>query len=550
MITKPKARKFRIRRSPAPLAPRVATSSDAQLAHAAPHAVAAATAEPLPLQAGQIASARETSTSQNIDDIRREGLTGRELRMARRLAQKYGLAPTSDFDAVRLLRARGIDPFQRANILELVASDGGTPPPPPNAPGAAPASPSNGRVQLPQTVPAGRQTLPSTDVNPADRRAQEIMAIQRDIGRRRRRKLILLFSRLAAFVLLPTILVSYYFYAIATPMYATKSAFLILSADGGGASGGGLGGLIPSQFATGQDAIATQEYLESKDAMLRLDEELGFLAHFSQPWIDPLQRLDPDASHEVAYKLYRKYVKLGYDPTEGVIRMEVSTADPAVSAKFSERLIKYAEERVDDLSREKRQDAVSTAADSLDQAKIERRAAQQMLVTLQEDSILDPEGEIASIRNLIGTVELQLQEKELALNIQMNNARPNGARVEALQSEIMILSAELDKQKRRLTDATAGESSLASKTAAIQMAQADLATADLVLQSALEAKRQSEIEANKQVRYLTVSVRPLASQDSSYPRAFENTILAFLIFSGIYLLISLTASILREQVSS
>jgi capsular polysaccharide transport system permease protein len=71
-----------------------------------------------------------------------------------------------------------------------------------------------------------------------------------------------------------------------------------------------------------------------------------------------------------------------------------------------------------------------------------------------------------------------------------------------------------------------------------------------VLQSALEATRQSEIEANTQVRYLTVSVRPLPSQDASYPRSFENTILAFLIFSGIYLMISLTASVLREQVSS
>jgi capsular polysaccharide transport system permease protein len=545
MTTKPKARKFRIRRSADSLAPRVATSDDAG---------AAAPVEETspPAQEGQVASARETATSQSIDDIRREGLTGRELRMARRMAQKHGLAPTSDFDAVRLLRARGIDPFQRANILELVASDGGnTPPPPPNGPAAAsdPGAPQ-GRVQLPQTVPVARQTLPSTDISPADRRAKEIQEIQRDIGRRRRRRLLLLFSRLAAFVLLPTIVVSYYFYAIATPMYSTKSAFLILSADGGSSTGGGLGGLLPTQFATGQDAIATQEYLESKDAMLRLDEELGFRAHFSDPSIDPLQRLDPDASHETAYKLYRKYVILGYDPTEGVIRMEVSTADPALSATFSERLIKYAEERVDDLSRQKRQDAVSTAATSLEQAKADRRAAQQMLVTLQEGTILDPEGEIASIRSLVNTVELQLQEKELALNIQLNNARPNAARVEALQSEIEILRAELSRQKSRLTEATAGESSLASKTAAIQMAQADLATADLVLQSALEAKRQSEIEANKQVRYLTVSVRPLASQDSSYPRAFENTILAFLIFSGIYLLISLTASILREQVSS
>ena len=82
------------------------------------------------------------------------------------------------------------------------------------------------------------------------------------------------------------------------------------------------------------------------------------------------------------------------------------------------------------------------------------------------------------------------------------------------------------------------------------MAQADLATSDMVLQSALETKRQSEIEANKQVRYLTVAVKPVASQDPSYPRKFENTLLAFLIFGGIYLLLSLTASVLKEQVSS
>ncbi len=284
--------------------------------------------------------------------------------------------------------------------------------------------------------------------------------------------------------------------------------------------------------------------------MLRLDSDLGFRAHFSQPHIDPIQRLDADASNEAAYKLFKKYVKLGYDPTEGVIRMELSTADPEVSALFSQRLIEYAEERVDELSREKRLDAVKTAEAGLEDAKAERRAAQQRMVRLQEGTILDPEGEIASIRQLVSTVELQLQEKQLALDIQLNNARPNKAKVDALSSEIEVLSAELSKQKARLNQATEGASSLASQTAEIQMAQADLATADLVLQAALESKRLSEIEANKQVRYLTVSVRPVASQDASYPRAFENTILAFLIFAGIYLMVSLTASILKEQISS
>ncbi|HKL65001.1 MAG TPA: capsule biosynthesis protein [Roseovarius sp.] len=558
MTTKPKVSKFRIRRSApaAALAATPATGQDGNAAAAqpAPEAQTGASAQAAhangpptgqqaePPRDGQIDQIRAEVPGTSIDDIRREGLTGRELRMARRVAQKHGLAPTSDFDAVRLLRARGIDPFQRTTMLELVKGKGE---------GSDATAQDEGRVQLPQTVPAPGHNLPATDRSPADRRAAEIVGIQRDITKRRRRKLLLLFSRLAAFVILPTFLAGYYFAVMATPMYSSNSAFLILSADGGGGGGkGGLGGLIPSQFATGQDAIATQEYLESKDAMLRLDREQDYRAHFSQPWIDPIQQLDPDASTEDLYSLFRDHVKIGYDPTEGVMRMEVIAADPETSVRFNEQLIAYAEERVDELSRDKRNDAVKTAAESLEQAKADRREAQERLVTLQEDSILDPEGEIASIRSLINTVELQLQEKELALSVQNNNPRPNQAKVEALESEIEVLRAELDRQKRRLTDASVGERSLASKTAAIQMAQADLATADLVLQSALETMRMSEIEANKQVRYLTVSARPVAPQEAAYPKVFENTVLAFLIFSGIYLMISLTASILREQVSS
>lgn len=551
MTTKPKARKFRIRRSPQP------GTSDAHTANGPADAPEDAGPD-APLRAGQVMSSHEADTEETIEDIRKQGLTGRELRMARRMAQKHGLAPTSDFDAVRLLRARGIDPFQRGTMLELVSGrsrqggggnggGGGDAQLLGGHPDSEPGD--SGRIQLPQTIETAKQTLPSTTLSPADRRAAEITSIQRDIARRRRRKMALLFTRLMAFVFLPTLIAGYYFYAVATPMYSTKSEFLILTADGSGSGGGGLGGLLPSQFATGQDSIATQSYLQSKDAMLRLDEDLGFRDHFSQPWIDPIQRLDPQASNEDAYKLYRKYVKLGYDPTEGVIRMELSTADPELSARFSQQLIDYAEERVDELSVEKRQDAVRTAIESLEQAKEERRNAQERLVRLQEGTILDPEGEVANIRQLIGSAEMQLQEKQLALNTQLNNPRPNEARVAALRSEVDVLTTELAKQKARLTEASAGNASLASQAAAIQMAQADLATSDMVLQAALEAKRQSEIEANKQVRYLTVSVRPVPSQDPSYPRSFENTILAFLIFAGIYLMLSLTASILREQVS-
>lgn len=47
-----------------------------------------------------------------------------------------------------------------------------------------------------------------------------------------------------------------------------------------------------------------------------------------------------------------------------------------------------------------------------------------------------------------------------------------------------------------------------------------------------------------------MGVFPAAPYQAAYLRTFENTLLAFLVFSGIYLMVSMTASIFREQVSS
>ncbi|WP_299296237.1 capsule biosynthesis protein [uncultured Tateyamaria sp.] len=562
MTTKPKARKFRIKRSAPSLGsaaaaqpenPQAAPPPQQQPRAAAPQPPAA----PAP-QTGEVASAGQVAGENTIDAIRQEGLTGRQLRMARRVAQKHDLPATSDFDAVRLLRDKGIDPFQRSNMLELVVPQAGAEPHEGGAPDAFASLPATtggagaqqGKVQLPQTVPVKKQQLPSTEVSPAERRAAEIQNIQRDIGRRRRKKTGLLLVRLAFFVMLPTFLAGYYFYAIATPMYATKSEFLIIQNEGSGGAGP-LGGLLPTQFATNSDSIAVQGFLQSKDAMLRLDRDVGFKSHFTQGWIDPIQRLSTDPTNEEAYKAYKKNIKIGYDPTEGMIRMEVAAADPTVSAEFSRQLIDYAEQRVNNLSAQKRDDQMRDAREGFERAEAERRAAQENLVRLQiQGSTLDPEGVIASLRTQIGQLETQIIEKRIELNSLLNNSRPNQSRVDGARGTLEILQAELATLNNKMTDVSQGENSLAELAANIQIAQADLAARDMMMQSALQQMEQARVEASRQVRYLTVAVEPIESEEPSYPRAFENTILAFLVFAGIYLMISLTASILREQVTN
>jgi len=132
----------------------------------------------------------------------------------------------------------------------------------------------------------------------------------------------------------------------------------------------------------------------------------------------------------------------------------------------------------------------------------------------------------------------------------LDNRRPNESRVEGAQGDIRRLESLLAELNAEMTTATTGGDSLAEKAVEIKLAEADLSTRDLMLQTALERLEQARRDADSQARYLTTSVEPVASEDPSYPRKFENTLLAFLIFGGIYLMISLTASILREQVTS
>ena len=540
---KPKAKKFRIR--PDETAAKPEPAPDATTPPKPP-----ASAKPTSAVDANVASPAQVASETSLDDIRKEGLTGRQLRMARRVAQKNGLAVTSDFDAVRQLRTMGIDPFQRNTILELVTPEGSQPQK--GSPGGNDKQ-AIGKIQLPQTVQQGQPNLPSTEtVSPADRRSGEIARMQRDLAKRRRRKLALLFTRLSAFVFLPTILVGWYFYTMATPMFATNSEFVIQQAEAP-ASGGGLGGLFQgTSLATQQDSIAVQSYLASRAAMLRLDEDHGFKAHFSSEDIDPIQRLDPNATNEAAFGVYTGKVKVSYDPTEGILRMEVIAANPETSQTYSEALIGYAEEQIDQLTLRPRTDGQAGAQRIYDEADNKRLAALEKLLEVQENTdTLDPTGTIAALTAQISTLEQEKQQLTLTLQARLAVRRPNQAQVETLQAQIANRDALIaDLRSQVSTGSVAGGESLAKNTTLLRLAEEDYAFQLLQVQSAQAQLDAARIEANRQVRYLSLGVEPVAPDEATYPRAFENTILAFLIFAGIYLMISLTASILREQVSS
>lgn len=504
---------------------------------------------------------RKAETPEEIEAalaaIAAEGLTSRQLRRALLIAQKHEIVPKSEFDAVRLLREAGIDPFSRASMLRIVSSqpepgpaagpeDGDSLP---RAAGRELARLPGDTVQLPKR--AKPVAVPSTEQRAEVNQAAEILRMQQDIARRRRRRLALLAARMFAFVLLPTFIAGWYFYVIATPMYSVRSEFVIQQA-GPASSGGSLGGLFSgTAFATSQDSIAVQGYLQSREAMGRLDADLGFRAHFQSDEIDALQRLEPDATLEAAYKVYKKFLKISFDTTEGVIRMDVIAADPEVAADWSRQLITYAEGQVDHLTQRLREDQMRDAKEGYDVAQAALTASQRQLIALQEKfKIISSETEVGLIVGQISGLENQITQERLSLAQMEANPEPNQARMEPIKRRIATLEGQVAELRARLTEDSASETSLAEIQGELLVAQADLQTRQLLLAQALQSMETARVEANRQVRYLSLSVSPIPPDEPSFPRAFENTLVTMLILLGIYLMVSMTAAILREQVSS
>ncbi|MFB1026261.1 MAG: capsule biosynthesis protein, partial [Octadecabacter sp.] len=151
-------------------------------------------------------------------------------------------------------------------------------------------------------------------------------------------------------------------------------------------------------------------------------------------------------------------------------------------------------------------------------------------------------------KQMIKTQKIRLDDERLNLASLLENNRPNAASLSATESEIGLLEDQIAMLRGELSGGNGG--SLVSNNARLRQAEENYVFQVTNVQATLMQMDTARIEATRQSLYLTISVPPIAPDSPTYPKAFENTLLAFLIFSGIYLMISLTVSILREQVSS
>ncbi|MEM9139467.1 MAG: hypothetical protein AAGB15_06515, partial [Pseudomonadota bacterium] len=298
----------------------------------------------------------------------------------------------------------------------------------------------------PAKQPAGKKgsALPALrpDIKPDTPalRAERVEAIRRDLVRRRRRKGGGMILKLLAFVVIPTLAVAWFLWFQASDMYKSQSSFQVRGAEAGGGGGGGLlgaflggGGGSSSMF----DPVAVQAFITSRDLLTQLDAEHAWVAHFQDPDIDFWHGLPTDAGFEEAYSQFQSMVSVSYDPTEGLIEMELIAADAQTARRFSEAIIGYAEGMVDRLSDRIRDDALRDAEEYLSKAEQELQAAQAGMAAAQEQNeIFAIEPEVSQKYALIGALEAELSALEAKLTNLRRVTTDSDPRVQRLTTQV------------------------------------------------------------------------------------------------------------------
>ncbi len=382
-------------------------------------------------------------------------------------------------------------------------------------------------------------------------RAERVEAIRRDLVRRRRRKGGGMLLKLWAFIAVPTMLVAWFMWFEASDLYQSQSKFQVQTSDMAAGSGGLLGAMMGGGGGVVYDSIAVQEFILSRDVLRRLDTEYGWIAHFQNPELDWFHALDSEASFEDSFGHYQDMVSVSFDPTEGIIEMDLVAATPDDSRRFSKAIISYAEEMVDTLADPIREDAMRDSERNLAESEENLKGAQLAEAEVRKKlDIFSVEGEVSAELSIIAGLETRLEELRGRLENLRRVTSETDPRVERIRNQVATLENQIVERRKNVTGGEGlGRDSLADINAELARAQVDVQAALAIFTAALETREAARADAARQHRYLSVVIQPSVPDEANYPQKWKQTGLAFLIFLGIYIVVSLTVSLIREQAS-
>jgi capsular polysaccharide transport system permease protein len=338
-------------------------------------------------------------------------------------------------------------------------------------------------------------------------------------ARPRRRHVAILLGFLLC-VVAPVAATGRYLFTVALDQYASHAGFSVRREESDPAVEI-LGGITSLSGSGTSDADVLYEFIRSQEMVRLVDARIDLRRAFGRIE-DPVFALWPGATIEDLAAYWPRMVKVFYDRSSGLIELRVQAFTPGDAQAIAQAIFDEATAMINAMSSIAREDATRYAREELDKSVARLVAARQALTEFRaRTQIVDPAADIQGRMGLLATLEGQLVEAIIDLDLLRETTRESDQRVVQAERKVAVIEARIAAERSRFGmaggDGT-GDAAYATLVADYERLSVDLEFAEQSYLAALAAHDAALARAQRQSRYLAAYVAPTRAERAEYPR--------------------------------
>ncbi len=332
-----------------------------------------------------------------------------------------------------------------------------------------------------------------------------------------------LLSSFLILVVLPVVSSVWYLANRAVDQFASTVAFTVRTEELSTPTDllGGLGGTLTG--ASSSDSDILYEFVQSQPLVAKLDQNLDlreiYSKHHEQ---DPIFGLDPNGTIEDLTDYWQRVVRVSYDASSGLMEIRVLAFSPIEAQRVAQALLGASSDMINDLSAIAREDATRFAREDLDLAIERLKTAREALTSFRiQNQIVDPTADIQGQMGLLNTLQVQLADALIELDLLTSSTRQSDPRIDQLRRRVEVIQARINDERRKFGAVSTGDTdseSYATTIAEFETLTIDREFAEQAYGLALTAFDAARAEANRQSRYLADYIAPTMAEKAEFPQ--------------------------------
>jgi capsular polysaccharide transport system permease protein len=359
-----------------------------------------------------------------------------------------------------------------------------------------------------------------------------------------KRKLSLL-ERFALFVVLPTLLVVFYYALWASDMYVSEAGFTIRSSESE-ASFDPLSLFGKSSGSTTIDAYVVEDFIQSVGLLKVLDERLALREHYQADTADFFSRLESNASIEDFHDYFLKIVQVTFDPVTSIISLRTRAYNPEMAQKLCQGILEQSELLINQLREQALKNSLALAHSELATAEKSVSEIRSALKVFRNKSdLLNPEASAGSALSLITELEGAAIKARTQMAEVRSYMRADSTQVTTLKARIAALEKQIKAEKARLTGSDGH--ALNDMLADYEKIMVEREFAEQRYIAALSTLEAARIRAEEKSRYLVAFSPATLPEESIWPRRISFSGMAFAGTTLLFGIASLIIAAIREH---